>query len=247
MDYLLSGDFIEACDCYVVCPCWVDDEPDDGHCTGLFAWTLDAGSVVDGLDVAGLRVVAVTTHLGNRRTASSATVVFVDEAADDAQVALLGAAFSGGLGGPLADLAAVSGEVLARERARISLDPAQDAGSTGWTLTVHPVAADAPAYVRSTGGPRGFDGGPAMTLRHTALASELGIGDEPVESQLGGRLEITVGALAGGYVEVSGRSGMRGRFRYVQRDDSGRLEAPEQDDELVEPLGARPVPPAEEG
>ena len=41
MGYLLNGTFVEACDCRLMCPCWTDDEPDDGHCTGLFAWALN--------------------------------------------------------------------------------------------------------------------------------------------------------------------------------------------------------------
>ena len=42
MSYTLTGSFIEACDCFIVCPCWVDEDADDGHCTGLVAWSLDA-------------------------------------------------------------------------------------------------------------------------------------------------------------------------------------------------------------
>lgn len=221
MAYKLSGHFIEACDCYVVCPCWVDDDPDDGHCTGLFAWLLEDGSRVGGLDVGGRRVVAVTTHRGNRRTARSDTVIFVDEQAGPEQAARLAEVFAGQAEGPLADLAAVSGQVVARQQARIEIDPAADGDRSGWTITVRalpdPLHPDAPrpVYVQSTGVPRSFDDGPPMTLTHHALAKELGgAGGEPVTSQLGDRLDIRVGALEGGWVEVTGRSGMRGRFSY---------------------------------
>ena len=82
----LNGTFVEACDCRLMCPCWTDDEPDDGHCTGLFAWSLDAGSTIDGLlAVGGAQVVCVTTHLGRRRggnaTARGLSVLFVDTSA----------------------------------------------------------------------------------------------------------------------------------------------------------------------
>ena len=64
MGYLLNGTFVEACDCRLMCPCWTDDEPDDGHCTGLFAWSVDAGSTIDELPVAGLdeRAVQLVAH-----------------------------------------------------------------------------------------------------------------------------------------------------------------------------------------
>ncbi|WP_396415809.1 DUF1326 domain-containing protein [Kocuria sp.] len=39
MDYTLTGEFLEACDCTVICPCWVDDDPTEGHCTGFVLWT----------------------------------------------------------------------------------------------------------------------------------------------------------------------------------------------------------------
>ena len=29
MSYTLTGSFIEACDCFIVCPCWVDEDADD--------------------------------------------------------------------------------------------------------------------------------------------------------------------------------------------------------------------------
>ena len=124
MDYSISGEFIESCDCYLMCPCWVDDDPDEGHCTGLFAWQLGERSTIDGVDVAGRTVVSVSTHTGNRRDGGAATALFIDADAGRDQVVLLGQAFGGELGGPLADLAAVSGAVLQRGRAEITLKAA---------------------------------------------------------------------------------------------------------------------------
>lgn len=240
MGYQLSGQFIEACDCYVVCPCWVDDDPDEGHCTGLFAWMLDPGSHLGGMDVGGRRVVAVTSHRGNRRTARSSTVIFVDQEAGPEQAARLADAFAGQADGPLADLAVVSGDIVSRAQAWIEIRASDDAGRTGWTVTVRqlpdPRTPRSPTatYVRATGEPRSFDDGPPMTLTHHALAKELGdTRDVPVTSQQGEQLDIRVGALEGGWVEVNGRSGMRGRFSYEhpmpgdRARDSADLEAEE--------------------
>jgi len=41
--YRFRGTFYEACDCYTICPCWTGGAPDDGGCTGVFAWAIEAG------------------------------------------------------------------------------------------------------------------------------------------------------------------------------------------------------------
>jgi hypothetical protein len=223
MGYKLNGTFVEACDCRLMCPCWTDDEPDDGHCTGLFAWTLDTGSTIDGLAVGGARVVCVTTHLGRRRgeTAQENTlsVLFVDTTrlpagtnADDAFRAL-GLAFSGDASGPLKDLATVNGTVVLVDRADIEI---ADAGGT-ITFTVSDLKGMQP--VRATLSPARFDGREALTLRNTALSKELGIkSDEDVTAHHSDTLTIRAAALPGGFIEVTGRSGMRGPFHYLHKE-----------------------------
>jgi len=222
MGYLLNGTFIEACDCRLMCPCWIDDEPDDGHCTGLFAWSLDAGSTVDGLAVGGARVVCVTTHLGRRRgqaaEENTVSVVFVDAAdlpADDrdAAVGALGLAFSGKKLGPLADLAAVNGTVVLVDPAAIAIT------ETGDDVTVTVTDNHGVQPVLAALSPARFDGHEALTLQRTALSKELGIEDEEtVTAHHSDTLTIHTGVLPGGFVEVTGRSGMRGPFHYVHKE-----------------------------
>lgn len=243
MGYYLSGHFIEACDCTVICPCWVDDEPVGGHCTGLVAWNITEGTI-DGTDVAGATVVSVSTHGGFRRDGNrTTTVLYVDTSGCKSEVTsganrgnLLARAFSGkDHEGPLKGLAKVSGTVVATGRGRITVDGA--AGKAGWTVTVRPPAdpdggaprgegpggaalADGVVLVRADGKPQVFDTEHGrkepMVLRHTALSLELGVPDAApeVEAQQGGHLELNVGALPGGSLEVSSRSGMRGAFEY---------------------------------
>ena len=257
MSYDLSGDFVEACDCSVICPCWLEEVPDDGHCTGLFAWSLAAGSRIEGVDVGGLAVVAVSVHSSTRRNGRTSTVLYIDERADRAQHDRLADAFAGRLDGPLAGLAEVSGDVVGARPARIELDPVRrkplrGRPSSGWTLVVSvtpdPTHDDsegdhqaAPVEVlRSTGAPLAFDDGPPITLQHTALSAELGIDTAPagagpagtVTGQLGDELVTRVGELPGGYIEVTGRSGMRGTFGYHHidtgdLDDAGGRAAPD--------------------
>jgi hypothetical protein len=216
MAYSISGVFTEACDCTLICPCWLDDAPDEDHCTGLFAWQLDGAATIDGIAVGGLRVVSVSTHSGGRRAGATSTAVFVDEAADDEQFALLAAAFSGQLDGPLRELAAVSGAVLQRSRARIEVS----ADRTGWHIFVgrpaRPAAAGA-GLVEVTGNPAVFGGeDEPLTLTHTALDTELSVaGPGTVVAHRTDQLAVRVPALPGAYLDVRGRSAMRGRFRYV--------------------------------
>ena len=169
MSYTLTGSFIEACDCFIVCPCWVDEDADDGHCTGLVAWSLDAGSTIDGTPVHGRKVVSVTAHGSRRRGGTSSTVVFVDHEATPTQARLLAKAFAGGLDGPLAELADVSGRVVLTGQAVIELVDDGQAWSVSVRLPPDAPAADA---VDVAGVPRIFsdDGGSPLSLReHRAV------------------------------------------------------------------------------
>jgi hypothetical protein len=132
MGYDISGEFIEACDCYSDCPCWAGGHPHSGHCTGLIAWSLGDGSRMDGVDVAGHRVVAVSAQSGGRHGGDASTAIFVDRGASAEQADLLACAFAGDIDGPLADLAAVSGAIRARRQADITISR----DSTGWRVTV---------------------------------------------------------------------------------------------------------------
>lgn len=218
MSYQLSGRFVEACDCTVICPCWVDDDPVGGHCTGLIAWHIESGKI-NGTGVTGLRVVSVSTHQGNRRASSTTvSVLYVDATATDDQYRELVSAFAGWTDGPLRELAAVSGVVAATERATVEI---ADGADGQWAVTVHPSAAPNVPVVNVTGAPKVFDQGPnPLTLQHTALSKELGISkDAPaVTAQAGHTFTVNVGGLPAGTLSVTGRSGMRGRFSYVHND-----------------------------
>lgn len=160
MEYTLTGDFLEACDCTVICPCWVDDDPVEGHCTGFVLWefTQDGQgteSRIDDLVVTGCKVVSVAIHSGNRRdsAAPATSMIYIDvsertnqEATEDQLIQALRGAFAehptkkGGGIGPLAELAEMSGTVVGAESARISFkldkDDHADKNEGSWTATV---------------------------------------------------------------------------------------------------------------
>jgi hypothetical protein len=116
--YAFQGTLIEACSCGVLCPCWVGEDPDHGECYAIVAYNFDAGEI-EGLDVSGLSFVSVAHIPGNILAGNWEVVVFVDSQATDEQREALLAAFTGKLGGPLADLAQLIGTVKGVEIAPI--------------------------------------------------------------------------------------------------------------------------------
>ncbi|SEO66628.1 DUF1326 domain-containing protein [Aquisalimonas asiatica] len=117
--YALEGTLLEICSCGAPCPCFIGEDPDGGACYGVIAFNLERG-VVEGVDVSGLTVVNVAVIPGNALAGQWRVVQLVDERASVAQHEALLRAFSGDLGGPLADLAGLVGELVAVERAPVS-------------------------------------------------------------------------------------------------------------------------------
>lgn len=119
MAYQLEGRLLEVCTCNILCPCWVGEDPDGGTCDGLFAWQFDKGTI-NGTDVSG-RTFGWIGHIpGNILEGNWRIVVFIDEDATDEQQQALLDVWTGKLGGPIADLAQLVGEVAAVERVPIT-------------------------------------------------------------------------------------------------------------------------------
>jgi hypothetical protein len=129
--YQLNGSLLEVCSCDVLCPCWIGEDPDQGTCDAVVAYHFDSGNI-DGIDVGGLTLVSVAHIPGNVLEGNWQQVLYVDDAASEEQSEAILAAFSGKLGGPLADLAELVGKQLAIERAPITHTIVDGAG----TLTV---------------------------------------------------------------------------------------------------------------
>ncbi|MCA3824999.1 MAG: DUF1326 domain-containing protein, partial [Burkholderia sp.] len=45
MSYHLEGRLLEVCNCRVLCPCWIGEDPDFGVCDTIVAWHVDKGTV----------------------------------------------------------------------------------------------------------------------------------------------------------------------------------------------------------
>lgn len=135
MAYHLEGRLLEVCDCRVLCPCWIGEDPDNGTCDSVLAYHFDKGTV-DGVDVTG-RTVAIVSHIpGNVLNGNFRIALYLDEGASDAQMEALVNVYSGKLGGPVAELAKLIGEVLSVERTAIRFDVNEGRG----TLTIGDVS-----------------------------------------------------------------------------------------------------------
>jgi hypothetical protein len=118
MSYQLMGSILEVCECKVLCPCWIGEDPDNGICRSALAYHYEQG-VIDGVDVSGLTVAFAAFIPGNVLKGGWRVAMFIDERASDAQFDALVSVHSGERGGPLADLVKLIGEVVSVERAPI--------------------------------------------------------------------------------------------------------------------------------
>ena len=109
--YNIEGTLLEACSCMAPCPCWVGDDPDGGKCDTFVAYHIDRGQI-NGVDVSGLSLVNVAQIPGNILAGNWRLVILVDDKATPAQQEAILSAFGGKLGGPLADVASLIGEVV---------------------------------------------------------------------------------------------------------------------------------------
>lgn len=114
--YTLQGTLLEACSCNVLCPCWIGENPDRGTCDSFNAYHFDKGEI-NGIDVSGLSLINVCKIPGNvLKPKSWKVLMLVDDRATDEQFKALRDLYLGKLGGPIADLAQLVGEVVGVER-----------------------------------------------------------------------------------------------------------------------------------
>jgi hypothetical protein len=118
MSYHLEGRLLEVCNCNVLCPCWIGEDPDNGTCDTIVAWRIDKGDI-NGLDVGGNTVAAVAHVPGNILAGNWRAAIFLDDQATPLQEEALLKVFTGQAGGPVADLAKLIGDVVSVGRAKI--------------------------------------------------------------------------------------------------------------------------------
>jgi hypothetical protein len=200
MAYDIEGKLLEVCTCNVLCPCWIGEDPDGGTCDSALAWHIDGGQI-EGVDVAG-RTVALSVHIpGNVLAGHWKAAVFVDDGATDEQQAELLKVFTGSLGGAIADLAGLIGEVVSVERVPITFTVADGKGR----LSVGTIAdAELIPYVGATGNP--------TILSETIFST---IPGSPVYAAKADHFTRDGAPHGLPSVKTSGRNALQGHFRFA--------------------------------
>ena len=122
MAWSLKGNYVETCSCELMCPCNLsfDHGATYDFCRAALAFRIGEGDV-DGTDVSGLNVVVLIDTPKVMTEGNWRVGVFLDERASDEQAEKLVQVFSGQLGGPMAGLAPLIGEMAGVERAAIEI------------------------------------------------------------------------------------------------------------------------------
>ncbi len=128
MAYQLEGKLLEVCNCNVLCPCWIGEDPDNGTCDTVVAYYIEQGTI-NGTNVSGLALALAAYIPGNILKGNWRVAVFVDDKATPQQQEALLDVWTGKLGGPVADLAKLVGEVVTVQRAPISFTVSEGEGT----------------------------------------------------------------------------------------------------------------------
>jgi len=123
MSWKLSGSYAETCSCELMCPCNLsfDHGATYDFCRVTLVFNIREGEI-EGTDIGGLKIAAIADSPKVMTDGNWRLGVFVDEQATDEQADKLVKVFTGQLGGPMAGLAPLVGEMLGVERARIEVD-----------------------------------------------------------------------------------------------------------------------------
>ena len=117
MAWNLTGSYVETCSCELMCPCNLsfDHGATYDFCRATLAFHVREGEI-DGTDVAGLNVVVIIDTPKVMTDGNWKLGMFIDEGASDEQADKLAGVFGGQLGGPMAGLVPLVGQVLGVER-----------------------------------------------------------------------------------------------------------------------------------
>jgi hypothetical protein len=122
MAWRLKGSYVETCSCELMCPCNLsfDHGATYDFCRVSLVFNIREGEV-DGVDIAGRKVVLIADTPKVMTEGNWRIGLFIDDGASDAQFERLVKVFSGELGGPMAALTPLVGEMLGAERAAIEV------------------------------------------------------------------------------------------------------------------------------
>ncbi len=184
MSYQLAGRLLEVCNCRVLCPCWIGEDPDYGTCDTVIAWHFDKGKIGN-VDVSGHTVALIAHVPGNILEGNWRAAVYLDDKVSPAQEAAILDVYTGKLGGPVGELVKLVGEVVSVQKVPIAfevnggsgtirigdagyaeLEPYRNASGATTTLadTVFSTVPGAPVFVGKS---------PAYRAKNAALGIDL--------------------------------------------------------------------------
>jgi hypothetical protein len=122
MTWNLKGSFVETCSCELMCPCnlTLDHGATYDFCRATLAFHIREGAI-DGTDVRGRKAVVIIDTPKVMTDGNWRVGMFVDDQATDEQFDKLVQVLGGQLGGPMAALGPLVGEVVGVERATIDV------------------------------------------------------------------------------------------------------------------------------
>jgi len=197
MAYDFEGSLFEVCTCNAICPCWIGDDPDGGECNGLIAYQIDRGTI-DGLNVSGHTFAAMAHIPGNVLKGNWRVAVYIDDGASQQQHDAILNAFTGKLGGPLADLSQLIGEVMSIEKMpmQISVDKGNGVLKVGTII-------DAEL--------KGLEGATGPTTLHDSVFSN--IPGSPAYVAKSTKYNVNL-PDKGFQIALSGKNAVHGHFRF---------------------------------
>jgi hypothetical protein len=122
MAWNLTGSYVETCSCELMCPCnlSLDHGATYDFCRVTLVFDIREGQI-EGTDIAGRKVAAIADTPKVMTEGNWRLGVFIDDQATDEQFGKLVQVFGGQLGGPMAALGPLIGEMLGVERAAIEI------------------------------------------------------------------------------------------------------------------------------
>jgi hypothetical protein len=122
MSWAIKGSYAETCSCELMCPCNLsfDHGATYDYCRAALAFNIKEGEI-EGTDVGGLKAAFIIDTPKVMTEGNWKLGVFIDDQATDEQADKLVKVFSGQLGGPMAALGPLVGEMLGVERVPIEM------------------------------------------------------------------------------------------------------------------------------
>src|SRR5215212_8855600 len=122
MSWSLKGSYFKTCSCDLMCPCnmSMDHGATYDYCRATLIFNIKDGEI-EGTDVSGLAVAVIADTPKVMTEGNWRLGMFIDDQATDEQFEKLVQVFGGQLGGPMAGLAPLVGEMAGVERAPITI------------------------------------------------------------------------------------------------------------------------------